>query len=219
MKVFLRIVSIILAICVPVVAILGASNLIFRLPDLYTYEFRSKQVVKEINLGITDDELGDFFSNYMIGKNEEFDLIAEYRNRDQAVFGPVEQLNMENARNLLDYTGYVFGVSVLLLIAGYWILLNQNRKSFLRATFKGGVAVFVTLQILIFALFFNDNTRLVFYDLIFPNPYGAEDALPLILTEDFAKLCIYANSIISIIIMLIFLSITWSLTKPRRMFR
>ncbi|HHU18124.1 MAG: DUF1461 domain-containing protein [Anaerovoracaceae bacterium] len=219
MKVFLRIISVIAAICVPVAAILGASNLILRLPDLYTYEFRSKQIVREINLSISDDELGQFFSDYMKGKNEEFDLIAEYRNREQAVFGPAEQLNMENARRMLNHTAFILGISAVLIIASYWILLNKKRKTTLRMAFKGGVAIFAALQISIYVLFFNEKTRSFFYDLIFINSYEAEDALPLILTQDFAKLCIYANFIVSAIFMLIFFSITWNLSRPRRMFR
>lgn len=219
MKAFLRIITLIVAICVPVVALLGSSNLIFRLPDLYTFEFKSKQIVREIDLGITDDELGQFFSDYMKGKNEEFDLIAEYKNREQDVFGPAEQLNMDNARNILNYSVLILGISAILLIAGYWILLNKKRKSMLRIAFKGGTALFAALQIMIFVLFFNSNTRSFFHNLIFINPYDVEDALPLILTQDFAKLCVYANLIVSTIIMIIIFSVTWNLSKPRRMFR
>lgn len=89
----------------------------------------------------------------------------------------------------------------------------------LRIAFKGGTALFAALQIMIFVLFFNSNTRSFFHNLIFINPYDVEDALPLILTQDFAKLCVYANLIVSTIIMIIIFSVTWNLSKPRRMFR
>lgn len=218
MRFFIRVVSVIIAICVPVVVILSASNIVFRMPDIYIYEFRNMEIVREVNLGITDEELGQFFSDFMKGSNEEFELLTEYRDREQSVFGPNEQFNMDNARKLMNYTVYALGASVLLIIISYWFLMNKKRKSALRMAFKGGIAVFATLQILLYALFFNDRARSFFYDLIFTSPYDADDVLPMILTEHFAKLCMYANSIISIIIMLILLSITLRLTKPRRMF-
>ncbi|MDD4564730.1 MAG: DUF1461 domain-containing protein [Eubacteriales bacterium] len=218
MRVFLRVISVIIAVCVPIVVMLGASNIVFRMPDIYTYEFRSMETVRELNFSITDDELGHFFSDFMRGKNEKFELFIDYEDREQSVFGPNEQLNMDNARRLLNYTVYAFGVSALLLIIGYWVLLNKKRKSELRTAFKGGIAVFASLQILLYVLFFYDNTRSFFYNLIFTNPYGADDLLPLILTKHVAKICIYANSIAAIVIMLIFFSVTWRLTKPRRIF-
>ena len=96
MSIFYRILFIIIAVCIPVVCILSAFNTVFRLPDLYVYEFNRNQIASEIDLGITDEELGQFFSDFMKGKEDEFDLFAEYRDREQAVFGTVEQINMEN---------------------------------------------------------------------------------------------------------------------------
>ena len=218
MRVLVRIVSVIVAVCVPAVAVFSASNLVFRLPDLYVYEFNSIEIADEIDLGITDDELGHFFSDFMKGNKEEFDLFTKYRDREQAVFGPVEQLNMENARDLLNHTIYILGVSALLLIASYWILLAKRKKSRLRTAFKGGIVVFAVLQVLLYVLFYYNNSRSFFYSQIFINPYGADDVLPLLLTEHFSKLCMLTNSIAAIVILLIFTSITWRLTKPRRMF-
>ena len=97
-------------------------------PDVYVYEFNSKQIASEISLGITDDELGQFFSDYMKGSKEEFYLVAEYRDREQSVFGTEEQINMENARRLLDNTLYIFGGAAILMLASYSIFLARKRK-------------------------------------------------------------------------------------------
>ncbi len=218
MRVLIKIISVVIALSIPVVVILGAANAVLRLPDLYVYEFNSAEIASEIDLDITDDELGHFFSDFMKGKNDKFDLFTEYRDREQSVFGHIEQLNMENARKILNYTIYVLAGAVLLLIVSYWIMLAKRRKFELRNAFKGGIMVFAVLQILQYALFYSDNARSFFYGLIFINPYGADDVLPLILTEHFAWLCITANTIAAAVILLIFASITWRLTKPRRMF-
>lgn len=218
MRAFLKLMSVIITVCLPIIVILGASNIVLRMPDIYIYEFKSVETVRELNFSITDDELGHFFSDFMKGKNEKFELLIDYGDREIYAFGPKEQLNMDNARKLLNYTAYAFGILALLLIISYWVLLNKERKFTLRAAYKGGISVFVALQIILYALFFNDNTRSFFYNLIFYNPYDVDDVLPLILTEHFAKTCMYANTIVSVVILLLLLSVTWKLTKPRRMF-
>ena len=57
---FLRIISVIAAICVPVAAILGASNLILRLPDLILMNLEANKSSGNQSF-ISDDELGQFF--------------------------------------------------------------------------------------------------------------------------------------------------------------
>lgn len=218
MKIFYRILFGMIAICIPIVSIFSACNIVFRLPDLYVYEFNSNEISNEIDLSIPDDELGQFFSDFMIGKEADFDLFTEYRDREQAVFGADEQINMENARKLLNDTLYIIGSAALLIIVSYWILILKKKKYELRLAFKGGIAVFTAMQVLFYAAFYFENTRTFFYRLIFINPFGADDVLPLMLTGRFVSLSMLANSVVAMILMVIFASVTWRLTKPRRMF-
>lgn len=215
---FNRIVFVVIAICIPAVCLMGALNIVFRLPDLYSYEFNRNQVVKEVDLGIKDDELGRFFSDYMRGKEKDFDLFTEYRDREQSVFGTVEKINMENARRLLNYSLYIFGGAALLAIAGYCVFLAKKKKYELRIAYKGGILIFTLMLIGIYTAFFIDQSRNFMYKHIFISEFGADDVLPLMLTEQFAKLSVIAVSVVGLIFLTIFASITWRLTKPRRMF-
>ena len=218
MSIFYRILLIIIAICIPVVAVFSALNIVFRMPDLYVYEFNSNQIANEIDLGIKDDELGQFFSDFMSGKEKDFNLFAEYRDREQSVFGTGEQINMENARKLLNYTIYLFGGAFVLSIISCGIFLVKKKKYELRIAFKTSMIVFAVLQVIIYILFYIGKIRTFFYGIIFVNPFGADDALPLMLTERFARLSLVSNSIVALILMVIFASVIWKLTKPRRMF-
>jgi hypothetical protein len=74
MNIFYRILFVVIAVCIPAVSILSAFNIVFRMPDLYRYEFNRYEVASQVDLGITDDELGQFFSDFMMEKKDDFDL-------------------------------------------------------------------------------------------------------------------------------------------------
>ncbi len=213
-----RILTIIVAVCISVVAILGACNIVFRMPDLYVYEFTSQEISSKIDLNMQDDELGHFFSDFMRGKEKELELSSEYRDREQDVFGTIEQMNMENARKLLNHSLYILIGTLLAAVICYAIFLWKKMKYELRLAFKGGVGVFITMQVFLHITFNIDAVRAFYYNVIFPITFGADDALPTMLTERFARLCVFANSAVAFVILIILASVTWRMTKPRRMF-
>ena len=86
MKIGYKIILVILTVCIPFVTLITAFNVVLRMPDLYVYEFNNTEITSEIDLEMTGDELGHFFSDFMFGKQDEFKLYAEYRGREQAVF-------------------------------------------------------------------------------------------------------------------------------------
>lgn len=218
MNIFYRILIFVIAVCIPAVSILSAFNIVFRMPDLYRFEFNRNQIASQVDLGITDDELGQFFSDFMMEKKDDFDLFTEYRNRDQAVFGTVEQINMENARKQLNFTLYILGGAGILTVLSYLILLIKKKKYELRGAYKGGIFVFTVTLVLFNILLYIDQTRTFLYRHIFIDPFGADDVLPLMLTKQFSQMSLVAISAVSLVILLILASVTWRLTKPRRMF-
>lgn len=218
MSFFNRILFFIIAMSIPVVCILSGFNIVFRMPDLYVYEFNKNQIADEIDLGMKDDELGKFFSDFMVGKKADFDLFTEYRDREQDVFGAVEQINMENARRLLNNTIYILGGAAVLAVASCCIYLFKNRKYELRIAYKGGVLVYSILMVIFFILFNVNQSKEFIYRFVFMNRFGTDDVLPLMLTEQFAQMSLIAITAVSMVILVILASIIWRLTKPRRMF-
>lgn len=218
MSIYNRILFIIIAATIPVVCILCAFNLAFRMPDLYVYEFNKNQIADEFDIGMKDEELGQFFSDFMIGKKDNFELFTEYRDREQDVFGTIEQINMENARMLLNDTIYILGGAAVLAVAACSIYLIKKRKHELRSSFKASILVYTIYMIVLFVLFNINQSKEFFYNRIFINQFGTDDVLPLMLTEQFAQMSLVAIAAVSLIILVIFTSIIWRLTKPRRMF-
>ena len=218
MRYFYKVLLIIVAISIPAVSMMSAFNIVFRLPDLYIYEFNKNQVTREMDLEIKDDELGHFFSEFMKGKEKEFVLVAEYSDGEQSVFGRAEQVNMENARTLLNHTLYVLGGAAVLALLSYWFLLVKKKKYELRFAFKGGVFVFAAMLLALWVAFFFGPARAFFFHKIFIRPFGPDDVLPLMLTGHFAQLGLLAVSAVALIILAILASVTWRLTKARKMF-
>jgi len=72
--------------------------------------------------------------------------------------------------------------------------------------------------VLLFILFNIHQSKEFWYRMIFINPFGTDDVLPLMLSGHFAQMSLIAITAISLILLVILASIIWRLTKPRRMF-
>lgn len=218
MKIIYNILLVVLIICIPFVSLITSFNVVLRMPDLYVYEFNNTEITDEIDLEVTGDELGHFFSDYMFGKNQEFKLFAEYRGREQAVFGTGEQISMEHARKLLNISLFALAGFVFFTIIGYAVFLLKKRKLALRYAFKGAVIFYIVLIVLIIIAFHVTAVRESLHQLIFIYPSGADDVMPLVLTKKFAGDSITAGIVGGSILLIMLASITWKATKPRRMF-
>ena len=219
MKIIYRIFVVILIICIPLTSIFAAYNIALRLPDLYIYEFNKTEITSEIDLAVTDEELGIFFSDFMSGKHKDFDLNAEYRDREQSVFNETEQVVMSNLREVLNLSIWIMIIMLILILVIYWLLLVKKQKWMLRYAFKGGVITFIILAAMMIAAFNIPIANEFMVHSMMMDVFNENDVLPLMLTSIYARDCLVAGTVISIILLILFGSITWKLTKPRRMFR
>lgn len=218
MKMMYRILMVILVICIPIATILAAYNAVLRLPDLYTYQFNDAQVTKEIGLKLSGEELGEFFSDYMLGKEESFSLVADFREREQEVFALHEQLTMTHIRGLLDISLWVFAAAAFLIFLIYGISLRKKKKISLRSAYKFSAFLYLFLAGLNLAVFYYPAIRQKISAFLFQMPFGEEDVLPLMLTEAFARNSMLAALAGGMVLLIVLGSITWRLTRPRRMF-
>jgi hypothetical protein len=219
MRALYKILIVVLIICIPLTAIFAASNIALRLPDFYIYEFNKNEVTNEINLKITDEELGTFVSEFMREKHEAFELNVDDMSRDQQpVFNDSEQRIMSNLRDLLNFSFVMMAGLFIIIIAIYWLFLWNKLKWELRFAFKGGLVVFAVLVVLMVAAFNIPVTNELVGSFLMMDTLSAEDALTQMLTHTLARDVLIVGIVISIILLIIGGSITWRLTKPRRMF-
>lgn len=218
MKIFYRGLFVILIIMLPLVVIMGGSNLALRMPDVYGYQLKSSEITDEIDLNVENDQLVQVFSDYMFGKTDEFQLEATYRGRDQKVFNQGESIAMHNYKAFVDKTILPLIFATITGIISYMMLFLQEKGMALRVAFKISTGIYAILMTIISLLYVIPYTRSYFYQVIFNYVFDADDIVPLILTTSLASQMILATAFLSGVGLALIGYTTWKITKAKRMF-
>lgn len=218
MKIVNLILSIILIITIPVSIICLSNNLTTRMPDLYQYELKSTEVLADLSIDKSEDELGKLFSDYMLGKTDTFQIEYQFGDNTDKLFTNDEQKTMSRFRSMNNTIFFVGMDALLLLLISYFLLYKQNLKPLIRNTFVKagivyGVLVGAILIITLIAPLMNFQ-----YEFLFNYEVKTFMVLPKLITRDFFVHLAYATVIIGTIVMGLGWYFTWKITKPRRIF-
>jgi hypothetical protein len=207
MKIINRTLFGLLILAIPLTCILTAVNLSARLPDVYRYEFNRSEIVNEMGLGVTNDELARFFSQYMLGKLDDFQYTDV--KRDRPIFGIGEAVFMDRLRSLLNMSLVCLMCAVFLILFTYVFLLRQNRKEAVRLAYKAGAVLYaVTVAVIAFLLYTHRFPANVLDD-FFLYKFEETDVISQLLPSTI----ILENAFVSVAISLIMLLIGYSFTK------
>jgi hypothetical protein len=143
MKIINRTLFVLLILAIPLSCILAAVNLGARLPDVYRYEFNRSGIMDELGLGVTNDELARFFSQYMLGVLDDFQYTDV--SRERPIFGIGEAVFMDRLRSLLNMSLLALAVTLCLVVFTYWFLLRQDRKEAVRFAYQAGMILYACL--------------------------------------------------------------------------
>lgn len=217
MKVVNIICSVILAITLPVVSICGGFNLAGRLPDLYSYEMKATEVLNSISIEENEDQMGAFFSSFMTGKQETFQLTYLFGENTDNLFLAEEQGTMERYKAVLDHSLVIGGIALLLALIAYFLIYKQNLKPLLRTSLIRGILVYLALSgCLLSAITVGARSWILQY--LFPYEIKEFMILPQLLPESYFLHLFLVSLFISLIIMSLIWYFTWKITKPRRIF-
>lgn len=218
MKIVNLIVSVILIICIPVASICVAYNLSARLPDLYQYQFKSSEVIGALSLEMDENQLGEFFSQYMTGESDKFQIEYQFGENTDKLFTGDEQETMLKLREKADIVFLAGGIALALALLSYFLIYKQNLKMLLRRSFNKALVLYVLLAATILILTFVEPVVKMEYARLFP--YAMKDflVLPQLLPLKFFVYSAWATVALSLIIMLFSWYFTWKITKPRRIF-
>jgi len=218
MRVLVRIMIGILVLCIPITSILVAANLITRAPDLYSFEFTRSQVLSENKIRIGEKELSDYISDFMLGKEEEFDYKLETHDGEKDIFNDEETYFMKQVRFALNQTATVLIVVLILIVIGILLLFRYGLKHMVRFSYKLSVGLFAVFWFAI-GWILSSSALGSWYSKIFTEDILGTDSLLLLLFNDtFVRDWFLALLGISIITMIVIGIILWRLTRPRRMF-
>lgn len=218
MKILIRILSVVLAVTIPVTSFCLGANVVTRMPDGYQYEFKATDALKHINLEKNNDEMGEFISDFMIGKELEFQLGVGDEDRFQTMFTENEMIAAANARKYMNIVAVIGAISLVLMVTSFIILKKHKFDREIRKEFRRGTIIYMVLMIGYLVGFYVVNKiGYSFWDMLIYVP-GENDLLPQIITDKLMKHLYFFVAIVSTIIMAIVGYVMYKITEPKRIF-
>lgn len=207
-----------LGVASAITAIFGSLNILYRIPDFFRFEFDRLEVSKSLDLGISDADLGGFFSNFMMHGKSEFSLIAEYQGIQRELFNDMEAGMMANFRFLLDILLIVCIVSLILTV-GIIVIFQFNKMSRqLRLSQNIGLIIYIVVMVGI-TVYFNVYTGDAALSTVFTGvEFKHDDLLPQMFDERFTLESTIAICVISLIILMLIRYAVWKLTEQKGIF-
>jgi hypothetical protein len=207
MKIVNRMVFVLLILAIPLTCMLAAVNLSARLPDIYRYEFNRSEIIGELGLGVTSDELARFFSQYMIGTLDDFQYTDA--KRDRPIFGIGEAVFMDRLRSLLNMSLIGLAGMLCLILFAYWFLLRQDRKEAVRIAYRAGSVLYAVIAAGIAFLLYGGELPVRMFDSFFLYRFEETDVVPQLLPP----VIVFENALVSAVISLAILLAGYSVTK------
>lgn len=218
MRILNLILTIILIISLPVSAICLSNSLTSAMPDLYQYELKSTEALGDIYIEKTEDEVGQIFSDFMMGKTEKFQIQYQFGDNIDNLFTYDEQKTMDKFRDVNRLTFFIGLDTLLICLLSYVLLYKQNLKPLLRRTFMKAAIVFAVLAGVLFISTFIAPVMDLRYEYLFDYELKPFLILPKLISKAFFVHGTQATVVIATVVMIVVWYFTWKMTKPRRIF-
>ncbi len=213
-----RVIMIVTGISVAVCSLFGAVNIIFRIPDFFRYEFDRTEVLTQLDIGVSSNDMGDFFSKFMMHGDQPFSMAAEYEGTKQELFGQIEAELMGDFRTLLNVLLII--AIVAFVAAAFLIAILQYNKMArgMRTALNVGLVIYLAVMV-ISVVYFNVYTgSAAFRDGMLDGKFGVDAILPQMFDGRFILDSTVLIVAISVIIMMIIRYIVWKMTAQKGIF-
>ena len=203
----------------PLVILIGAVNFTARMPDFYQYEFNSARTAKAIGVSIKNDELAGLFSDFMWGMSQELALEVPFAGDEMSnIFLEEEERALGRLRTILNAFSLAGAVIAMAVAGSYYVLLRDGDKKELRRAFLLSVPVLLAFDGALAALLLLSVTGGGVEAFFLGGPLPESGALLQMLSRALLVHGVLTAVALSLILYIIAGMITWSLTKPYRMF-
>ncbi|MGN0710242.1 MAG: hypothetical protein ACI4LO_00670 [Anaerovoracaceae bacterium] len=218
MKILLKTFAIMLAVTIPLTSICLSINIAVRMPDVYQYEFKATNALKNLELGKGNDEMSEFISDFMMGKEKEFQIWKGDEDRPSAAFSEEETAAALRARMIANIVAVVGVLSIAGMTAAFVTLWKNELNGEIRKQFKKGVAIYAAVMIIYFVAFaVTSRMGYSFGDILGYAP-SEEDLLPQIITASLINRICFVIAAISGVIMAIMGYFVFKVTEPKKIF-
>ncbi|MDR0851872.1 MAG: DUF1461 domain-containing protein [Clostridiales Family XIII bacterium] len=213
-----KLMAVLFAVLTPLIALSFAGNVIFRIPDLYSFDLERTLVAEDINLNAQSGEIASLLSDYMMHKRDDFQIRTEYQGIEKPVFTLNDGLAVGRYRAFLDTTFAAFCVMFPLFIAFFILLYHLGRKRYLRRAYWGGIALFFVLLLGMAELVRSAALRFMLLHDVLKVNFGIGDVLPQLFGDGYRLEVFIAVFVISVILIIVGNSVTRILTRDERLF-
>ncbi|MFV0515961.1 MAG: hypothetical protein ACK5MV_01020 [Aminipila sp.] len=218
MKILIKTLSVALAVSIPFTCFCIGVNIVTRMPDVYQYEFKATDALKSFDFNKNNDEMGEFISDFMIGKEKQFQIIAGDEDRPQAVFSENEMLAAATARkyvNIIAIVGLFFSILTVVSIV---VMKRYELDKEIRKKFNMGAIIYAGLLLTyLIGFFIMAKTGHYMCNMLSYTPME-EDVLPGIMTAGLTTRIYFSIAGVSTIVIAILGYIIYKLTAPKRIF-
>lgn len=218
MKILIKTLFIALAVAIPMTSFCLGANIVTRMPDVYQYEFKATDALKNFDLNKNDDEMGEFISDFMFGKQAKFQLLIEDEDRPQPVFTENEMAAVANARKYMNIVAALGLIACVLMVVSFIMLKKYEFNREIRKEFKLGTIIYACLIVSYLVGFYAAaKTGHSLLDMLEYVP-DEDDLLPQIMTAGLQARLYYSTAVVSTIIMAILGYAMFKITEPKRIF-
>ncbi|QIB68418.1 hypothetical protein Ami103574_03395 [Aminipila butyrica] len=218
MRLLMKTLSVALTVAIPLTVFCLGANIATRMPDVYQYQFKATDSLKNIDLNKNDDEMGEFISDFMMGKEAEFQLALDDDDRPQMIFNEKEMAAAAQARKDMNVVGIIGFISLILMVVAFVMLKRYGLEKEIRKRFKWGAIIYVGLLIAYLGGFFAAaKTGHTLPDMLGYVPQE-EDILPQIITAELSRGLLLSVAAVSTVMMAILWYIMYKITEPKKIF-
>jgi hypothetical protein len=213
-----KIVAVFMALCLSGAFVPLAVNVVFRIPDLYSFDLSRTQVAADITENVKDADVADAISAFMKHDTDVLQLRIQEGDQQITLFTGSDAEVMGRLRSFLDNIFVIGLTSLVAFVALYFMLVKWDRPKELRRGFMGGFVLYgVLICFTAFTIVFG-GPAMKFWEDITGAGFAPGDVMPKLFQGGFFLISWLVAAVTTFVIMLILLSVTNRLTSNEKMF-
>lgn len=219
MEKFIKFSNIFIIVFLPIASLCLSLNLVVRMPDVYQYVFKSDRQLAQLSLSVSDDEVGALISDFMFGKQVDWNIKAGEEPEEKiSIFNQAEINYLKDIRLRLNITLAIGVVSLLIFILTVWRLKKREEGELIRKALKNASIVYLFIVAVLIVFFIvNSFSNFSIWINKFDHMVVSEEFYT-IFTLTMLKYLYWMWIFASIIFMVVGVYAVLKLTQPKRIF-
>ncbi|MEG0918680.1 MAG: hypothetical protein RR967_02610 [Anaerovoracaceae bacterium] len=214
-----KILSAVFMIILPIVVVCLSTNAVLRMGSFYSFAFEKTGVVSEIPFSISHDSLVNTFSDFMVHKTGQFQLIEDTEYMPQKLFNEKDQWIMNTIRLILDIL-LLLTIALFIFATIIFVhMLKVSEKALIYDRAKKGVVIFSILAAINFIICIIPGSFPAIIRLLFGSEFIPGDVIIQILETKVPMYLGIWQLVSSIAIMTVIGYVIHSHASRRKMFR